>query len=211
VLAGAVDVAEPVYPYARLLAGEEGRAQARFTLAPDGTVAEVKVFKASHPDFGGALVAAVENWRYTPAAAAAQPERRIDYDFTVARLPHGARRLVGLLRGGGVIWRSAAGLDARPQVQARPGLAYPKALLAEGVDGTAMVELVVDRTGLAYLPRVVNATRPEFGWAAAAFAGGMRFEPLTRGGRPTELIIMLPLKFTPPKPAAATTAASANP
>jgi TonB family protein len=203
VLSGAVDLCDPVYPYARVLAAEEGRAQARFVLAGDGAVASVVLLRASQPDFGAALVAAVSTWRFTPAAAADRPERRIDYDFTAARLTYGARRLAEKLRSGTSIWPGREGLDARPEVEGRPRLVYPFDLYVEGVAGSAMIDIVVDRTGLAYLPRVVSASRPEFGWAAAAFAGGLRFKPLTRKGRPVELHISLPVNFKPPKPAAA--------
>ena len=196
------DVLDPIYPYERLVAGEEGQARVRFTLAPDGTVASVTVLEASHPDFGCALVAAVENWRFSPAAAAHLGEREYEQVFSPERAPHGARRLAEFLRAKGLISKTAAGLDARPQVLARPALTYPHALLTEGVDGTATIELVVDRAGLAQLPRVVSASRPEFGWAGATLASVLRFKPLTRGFQPTELLITLPLKFTPPKPAA---------
>ena len=201
-LDGVLEAVDPVFPYERLLAGDEGQARVRFTLAPDGAVTGATVLEATHPDFGGALVAAVETWRFTPAAAAGQAEREYAHEFALTGVAHGARRLAGLLQAHGVIAKSAGGLDARPQVLARPPMVYPHALFAEGVEGTAVVELVVERTGLALLPRVVSASRPEFGWAGAAFAGGMRFKPLTRGGQPTELQITLPLKFTPPRAAA---------
>ena len=197
-LEGVAFVADPAYPYARLLAGEGGRAKVRFKLTPEGNVAEVAVVEATHPDFGAALAAAVETWAFTAESAAQGPEREFEYEFSTEQVPYGARRLADFVRGGGTISNKAAGLDARPQVLARPGLVYPRALLAGGVLGTAKVEFVIDRSGLAQLPRVVEASAPEFGWAAATCVNGMRFAPISRGGKPTELRVLLPLQFAPP-------------
>ncbi len=200
-LSGAAVVIDPAFPYDRLLAGEAGRAKVRFTLDAAGTVATVAVVEATHPDFGAALVAAVETWAFVPEAAVEAPEREFEYEFSLDRVPYGARRLAECVRGGGSISNKAAGLDAKPQVLARPGLVYPRALLAGGQVGTAKVEFVIDRSGLAQLPRVVEASAPEFGWAAATCVNGMRFAPISRGGKPTELRVLLPLQFKPPAPA----------
>ncbi len=197
-LEGVAFVADPAYPYARLLAGEGGRAKVRFKLTPEGNVAEVAVVEATHPDFGAALAAAVETWAFTAESAAQGPEREFEYEFSTEQVPYGARRLADFVRGGGTISNKAAGLDAKPQVLARPGLVYPRALLAGGAVGTAKVEFVIDRSGLAQLPRVVEASAPEFGWAAATCVNGMRFAPISRGGKPTELRVLLPLQFAPP-------------
>ena len=202
-LEGAAAVADPVYPYERLLAREEGKARVRFHLGAEGEVDQVTVVEATHPDFGAALVAAVATWQFVAEAVLAAPEREFEYEFALNRVPYGARRLADFVREGGTVPNRASGLDARPQVLARPGLVYPRAQLAAATAGSAKVEFVIDRSGLAQLPRVVEASAPEFGWAAATCVNGMRFAPITRGGKPTELRVVLPMQFTPPAPAAA--------
>ncbi len=197
-LEGVATAADPVYPYERLLANEEGNATVRFRLGVDGRVEETAVLEATHPEFGAALAVAVETWQFTTEAAAEKPEREVGYEFRADRVPHGARRLAEVIRSGGEISNKAAGLDAKPQVLARPALAYPRALFATGTAGRAKVEFIVDRSGLAQLPRVLEASAPEFGWAAANWASGMRFAPLTRGGQAAELRVVLPVQFTPP-------------
>lgn len=199
-LQGAVDVVDPAYPYAQLLAQEEGSATVRFKLNATGTVTSTELVEASHPDFGGALVAAVESWKFSEPAAAEQPVREYRHDFELAYAPYAARRLIDLVREQKSVSKSAAGLDAKPKMLARPALAYPTALFLEKIAGSANVEFVIDRVGLAQVPRVVSATRPEFGWAAATLVNGMRFEPLTRGGKPVELRVEIPVTFQPPKP-----------
>lgn len=206
-LAGAVDIVDPAFPYERMLAGEDGHAVVKFTLSGEGRVVSTELVEASHPDFGGALVAAVESWIFKPEAAVESgTTREYRHDFVRSFTPYAAQRLIEDVRAGKVVSNSPAGLDARPKVLARPGLAYPTALFNEQVAGTAEVEFVVDRVGLAQLPRVVKASRPEFGWAAVTLANGMRFQPLTRGGKPAELRVRVPINFNPPKPEAAAAA-----
>jgi TonB family protein len=198
-LKGAVDIVDPAYPYERLLAQEEGYATVRFKLGTNGAVISTELVEASHPDFGGALLAAVESWMFSSASVVDQDVREYRHDFTLAGTPYAARRLIDLAREQKSVSKSAAGLDAKPKMLARPALAYPTALFSEKIPGSANVEFVIDRVGLAQVPRVVSATRPEFGWAAVTLVNGMRFVPLTRGGKPVELRVEIPITFTPPK------------
>ena len=202
-LAGAVEIVDPAYPYERMLAGEEGYAVVKFTLTSEGKVESSMLLEASHPDFGGALVAAVESWQFKPEAAGESGAvREYRHDFVLNQTPYASRRLIAGVRAGEVVSNSSAGLDAKPKILARPGLAYPTAFYSEKVSGSAEVEFIVDRVGLAQLPRVLKATKPEFGWAAVTLVNGMRFNPITRGGKPAELRVRLPVQFTPPKPEA---------
>jgi TonB family protein len=206
-LKGAVEIIDPAYPYERLLAQEEGNATVRFKLDANGAVVSTELVEASHPDFGGALIAAVESWMFSTVSAADQNIREYRHDFTLADTYYAARRLIDQVREHKIVSKSGAGLDAKPKLLARPALAYPTALYFEKVSGSARIEFVIDRAGLAQVPRVLSSTRPEFGWAAATLVNGMRFEPLTRGGKPTELRVEMPITFEPPK--SAETAAAA--
>jgi TonB family protein len=93
---------------------------------------------------------------------------------------------------------SAADLEAplKPRFTAAP--AYPTALLGKGIEGIAKIEVIVDGDGRAVLPRIVEASEPEFGWAAATAAQRWLFEPPKVGGKPVEVRVMIPFRFTPP-------------
>lgn len=264
-LDGAVDVADPVFPYDRLLNGQEGRAKVRFRLsdsgrpekteileatcaahpdfngaiasairgwmaaesvtltpgsehtqefrwkeeafgtakvkfklAADGTVESSHLVSASHPDYGAALVAAVESWEFTREAAAAQPEREYAHEFRLDETSYGLRRFTEKARKGEMV-SNAKGIDARPATVARARLAYPCGLFNSGVEGAAKIEFIVDRSGLAVMPRVVEATNPEFGWAAATWVNSWRFKPVTRAGQPVDVRIVVPVTFSQPK------------
>ncbi|HUG11653.1 MAG TPA: energy transducer TonB, partial [Opitutaceae bacterium] len=75
---------------------------------------------------------------------------------------------------------------------------YPTALKRKGVDGTARIEVIVDKKGRAVLPRILEASEPEFGWAAATAVQRWRFDPPTVGGKPVEVKVVIPIRFTPP-------------
>jgi protein TonB len=57
----------PVYPITRLQRGEAGNATVDFTVAADGSTADVKVVQADYEYFGIHALIAVQRWRFEPA------------------------------------------------------------------------------------------------------------------------------------------------
>lgn len=197
---------DPVWPYALLLRGESGSASAEFTVQLDGGVTDVKLRDSTAPEFGRALIAALESWRFaasrgtreapltllkkmtfTPVAAAATAASG---DEPVGRLVILARK--NALRGGGE-------LDEKLTPLYRVAPRYPAVWqAADKPSGEATIEFVIDRDGRARLPRIVTATHEEFGWAAATAVAQWLFRPPVRGGAPTEVMVQIPFTFTPP-------------
>ena len=189
---------EPVYPSEKLLAGETGSARAHFTIGINGRVEDFTPGESSAPEFEASLAAAVEAWLFRPATkdGAAVPARvTIQYEFRVAD-DSPLARLAGELKAGTV--GSARGLDAPLQVLWRGFPVYPAVLKGDKPEGEADIEFVIDRDGRARLPRIVSATRPEFGWAAATAINQWVFAPPSRGGEPTEVRVRVPVSFAPP-------------
>lgn len=198
---------DPVWPYALLFNGQEGSAMAEFTVQPEGKVTAVKLIEASHPEFGSALAAALEQWAFSPAPTEAhvgamtlvkrvefKPPASDDKEFSDDPFT----RLVQLVRRGKV--GGGAGLDDKltPVYQVAPG--YPFALLERGrPTGRATIEFVIDRDGRCRLPRILSATAEEFGWAAATAVGQWIFKAPRRGGQPTEVKVQIPINFSPPE------------
>lgn len=197
-LTGLVYAMDPVYPYEQLVAGTGGSAKVRFNLDAEGQVARAEVLEASQPEFGLALKATIESWLFSPEAAALQSERVYEHEFSPEGLPGGVARLVALARKGRAVSGFREGLSGSPKRAYSPPLAYPPEMLARKQAGSAVIEFVVDRAGLAQVPRIVKASDPVFGWAAATWIGSMRFEPLSRGGLPADLRLTVPVNFTPP-------------
>ena len=199
-LTGLREAGDPIFPYDQLIAGESGSAKVKFHLTPDGSVQNVEVLESSHENFGLSLKACVASWIFKADDAREQPEREYTHEFSVDTLPGGVDRLSKLLRKGGTISSSSANLSGKPTRVASGGLCFPPEMLEQPGDGSAKIEFIIDRCGLAQLPRIVEASHPAFGWAAANWVGSMRFKPLLRSGEPTDLRIVVPISFKHPKP-----------
>jgi TonB family protein len=171
----------------------------------------VEIVEATHENFGLSLKACVSSWLFTPEQAASRPERDYTHEFTPEKVPGGMDRLARLLREGETISSSGANLSGKPTRVSSTGLCFPQDMLSQPNDGKATIEFIIDKCGLAQLPRIVEASTPSFGWAAANWVGSMRFKPLLREGAPIDLRVVVPITFKHPAPAAssANTAAGA--
>lgn len=199
-------MAEPVWPRDALVKGEAGSATVEFTVATDGRVKEVKLREASTPEFGFAALAAVQGWVFRPALDHADPvEVRLQKHFVFQAVPAGRedaenpdQRALAAFRAGQI--GPASKLDARLTPVYPPPPLYPAALAgAERTAGKAEIEFVIDRTGRARLPKILSATRPEFGWSAATAISQWVFEPPRRAKDPVDVIVKIPFEFEVPK------------
>ncbi|MEO6004480.1 MAG: TonB family protein [Opitutus sp.] len=205
---------ETAWPLDLILAGVDGRVSVDFTIMPDGRAKDIVVVSATHHDLGLALVAAMERWYFVfqpDALGALSPGVRITalketrlrrtVEFTIPTETGDAQtrelaRLVTALRDGTI--QGAKGLDQKltPIYRAMPH--YPGAFVGrEAPAGQAVIDLIVDREGRVRLPRIVSASQPEFGWAAATAALQWVFKAPRRAGEPTEVKVRIPFEFKP--------------
>jgi TonB family protein len=200
-----VVVVDPVFPYEQLLAGTEGDATADFAVGADGQLEWVRVLHSSQPEFGLALAAAIECWRFQPAskngtnvAILATMERKF---YPLARGEAGSvrTRLAERLRHGETEGMGARGLDAplNPRYQEPP--VYPTKLLGEKATGAAEIAFIIDREGRCRLARIVSATHELFGWAAATAVERWVFDPPKRDGQAVDVRVTIPFEFDPPQ------------
>lgn len=204
--------ARPVFPYALLHTRQNGRAVIRFFVDERGRVIHAVVGEATHPEFGLALRAAVEQFTYEPALKGGQPNKAI-MGFIQEFTRDEAQQLVSredldLLHREEKRPQSIVGpgeLDGKltPISQRAPW--FPLSLAEKVPQGEALVEFIVDEEGRARLPRVVSASDEAFGYAAVQGVASWRFEPPTRGGRAVAVRVKAPIRFrfaTPPPEAA---------
>jgi TonB family protein len=202
-----VVIVDPIWPYDALINGDSGSAVVSFKVSETGSVSDVVVQEATQPEFGAALVAAVEmgnfdrpieNNHVVQVALA----RRWDFKAVptdAAATTDASTRIVVAMRRGEI--SSAKGLDARLAPIYRVQPVYPQALKARGGPaGRAEIELVVDHEGRVRLPRIISATEPEFGWAAATALAQCIFTPPTRGGVPLNVKVRIPVDFAAAPP-----------
>lgn len=193
-------VVDPVWPYAQLLRGEEGRAVVAFRVNPNGSLGNIEVREASRPEFGAALVAALECCAFEPAVSGGQSVsvdlvKTQEFKVTAATDadPEVARLLAAIKAN---TLESAKGLDAplTPIYQVAP--TYPSALRDKGSPaGQATIQFIIDREGRARLPQVISATGDEFGWAAATAVSQWVFKAPHRGGKLVDVKVQIPIEF----------------
>ena len=201
-----------VYPFEALAAGQRGHATIRVLVDRSGRVAAVKVDEATTPEFGAALVAMVDGWRFKPArkadgsacSALIGITRVFNPNMREVPVSESARRILRRLddRDPGIALATELDAPLKPLSQRPP--VYPSNLRNAGSEGTATIEFFVDAQGDAQLPRVIEASAPEFGYAAAQAVATWRFTAPKKGGKAAVVRVRQPLNFglkeTEPRP-----------
>jgi TonB family protein len=198
-------VADPVLPYDLLIKGEGGSAAVTYTVDEDGRPRDVQVQSATEPEFGKALVAAVEACAFLRAFdgghavavalmqraqfPAISPDAKDDSDPII--------RLVSALRSKQI--GNPQGLDEKLTPVYRVAPVYPGALRKNGhPSGRVEIDFIIDRDGRARLPRIVSATSEDFGWAAATAVSQWIFKAPLRNGKPVDVRVRIPFEFSSP-------------
>ena len=195
---------EPVYPFELLTGDVKGEAAVRVVLDETGRVATGEVLSATQPDFGRYLLAAMETWRFLPARRGGKATPTV-IDHQQKFIPTAYRRpvletqmLKELEKGGKRLVKPAALVTPLTLIY-RVETGYPKALAREKISGEAVIEFVVAPDGQAVLPRVVSATRPEFGWAAATAVQQWYFLPPALPEKTSGVLTRETITFNPPQ------------
>jgi TonB family protein len=192
----------PTYPFGDLQQRRRGSAKLQFAVTPRGRVTAVKLLSATTPEMGFAALAAIDAWEFEPARkadgspswAALALEFRFDDETGDSPVTDAARGILGDLKRGHQ-FPTPNQLDAPLRPISRRPPVFPTSLQEQGTPGEALIEFFIDSRGDAQLPRVVSATAPEFGYAAAQAVGTWRFKPPMQGGRSTTVRAQVPIKF----------------
>lgn len=195
---------QPKYPYALLREGVGGLAQVTVIVDAQGKVIASKVVRADRPEFGYALQAAVEYYEYRPAVKNGDPtaamltvEERFEPKAENSLIVLNAERDALKLEGRNPERIAGSGeLDAKPKPIDILTPVYPRSL-SRRVAGKALVEFLIDPWGGVLLPRVVSATDPTFGYAAAQAVARWKFLPPTRQGTAVTARVRIPIDFPP--------------
>ena len=193
-------VVVPIYPYQPRLDGARGKASVTILVDEKGRVAQVKLLSADRPEFGAALIAAAENFRFDPAYRDGKPvihAFRFDQEFNYTALDDEAgQSLLSLEKKHPERIVSADKLDAMPTPLSRRSPVFPLQIPAEVASGDATIEFLIDTDGHARLPRVVSASDPAFGYAAVQAVGTWLFSAPLVDGKPVVTRLRVPLNFT---------------
>ena len=194
----------PAYPYDLLLARTSGKVEVTFLVNDRGRVSDVRVLKADRPEFGEALSAAVAAFQFVPASKDGKPvlgllrmEHKFQADGWSGRPSSEDLLMVSLVKKSPEKIVSPKALDAPLKPISRRAPVFPAT--AKSAEGSATIEVLVDKDGHARLPRIVSASEPALGYAAAQAAGEWRFEEPKAGGKSVVTRVRLPFMFGPPK------------
>lgn len=188
-----------VYPFEALQAGKAGHAAVQFVIGTDARLHSLEIREASAPEFGLAALAYLEGARFSPGG---DGDRRnygpfvAEFDFKPngrgdAEVSESARSLLKLMQNHPeeII---TSGFDVAPKPLLTVAPVPPRTMQQ---DGRALIEVLIDKTGHAQLPRVVSCTAPELGAAAAQAAALWLFIPGQRQGRTVVTRAQIPFTF----------------
>lgn len=177
-----------VYPHAALVAKREGRAVVKYLVNDRGRVVDASVVEATAPEFGQALLVAVEQFEYEPALKDGRPGMAVlafaqefkrdamyhlvsDLDLDLVRREEKRPETI----------RSLAELDRKLKPLSQRPPRFPLALANKVTAGEAVIEFLVDDEGRARLPRIKSCSEEAFGYAAMQGIATWRFEVPTYG------------------------------
>jgi TonB family protein len=206
-----VNTPYPVYPYSLLRTGVAGKVRAYFIIGPAGRVVKAELDEAATPEFGLAVRAMLDSFRFNPAKKkdgtpvyanagveyAFEPKGRSDAPVA----PEGRLILRDLEKKPGSIL-TFQDLDEPLKPLSRQPPTYPIALLNTMPAGDAVVEFFVDVNGNVQLPHIKSSSAPEFGYAAVQAVAAWRFAVPKKGGKVVVVRAEVPVGFEG-RPAAA--------
>ena len=180
-----------VYPESAKNEGIEGRVIVQFTVDEEGRVTNAEVVRALHPDLDAAALAALKTARFEPGRQDGRPVAvKLSLPFTF-KLPFPKE------------------VEALPEVEQMPQLigglealtgnvTYPEIARKAGIQGTVIVEFVVDKEGTVRNARVVRGIGAGADEEALRAVREARFTPGMDKGEPVEVMMRLPIRFRLP-------------
>lgn len=177
-------VSLPAYPRSLLQERVTGNAKVSVVLDQLGTVQDVTVVEATHPDFGAATKAMIQNWEFAPALKAGKPisvQFSFEHQFQLNQRDNGISdetlEALRYVKSYPAEVYELSALDASPKALYRPEAADPRKTQATAstVD-TVQIEFIIDREGSVQLPRIVSATNMDLAWSVATVMQRWLFE-----------------------------------
>lgn len=194
----------PVFPTALARAKIEGRASAEVWIDAEGGITRVDIVKATRPEFGEAFRASLRDCAFTPASVAGTPiatrfglEARFTLTPVALRFLDPQMPAFLMTYGDGPPPISGARLARAP----RRLTGQPPARSAGGTvtqASSATLELIIDATGRVKDPEIIEASSPEFGYAAIQAVASWCFEPPQHDGKAVAARFRIPIKSQTP-------------
>lgn len=162
----------------------QGRVELKGVVKADGTVGDVTVSKSLDPELDEQAITAVEQWKFKPGM-----KDGVAVNVQVAFV------LTFTLRDEGPIYEVGSDVSA-PVIVKRVEPDYPQDSRRAGVQGTVVLECVVDTKGV---PKMVRVTRPldaALNLAAMKALSQWQFKPGEKDGKPVRVRVNVEFTFT---------------
>lgn len=187
----------PVFPH-DLRGKGAGSATVNFVVGASGKVVDTNVVDATPPACGLALAAALDRFEFKPALKGGGPTATmLSYQqvFDDGMASDEERAAAALESQHPERIRKANQLDASLRVLTSTPPVFPTALRGNLSHGEAMVEFLVNEAGHVCLPRIVKASAPAFGYAAAQAVSLWTFSRPESGQKPAVVRVRVPFVF----------------
>jgi TonB family protein len=188
---------EPTFPAGLLQAGlMQGMTRLAINTDPTGKLVEFLVVSYTRKEFADAAVAAVKQWKFTPAELRGEPVGttiELTFQFEAKGVVVSTSMLSEVLEaqtlqrmGARYVYQpcSLRDLDRIPTPIVTVAPAYPGELADRGVKGRVTVDFFIDETGAVRVPSVSIKDDSVLTSLAVSALRQWRFEPPTRNGRP---------------------------
>ena len=167
-----------------------------------GGPSHLTVIKQTAPEFGHAVLAACEYFRFTPAKLGGKPTNALatitqTFDNSSLFVTDEDRDMLRLEQKSPGKIVAAGKLDAVPKRIVTRQPPFPLAARQENLtEGKAVVEFLIDTEGKVRLPRIISSTHPSFGYMSVQTVANWRYEPPKSGGKPVVTRVRVPFNFT---------------
>ncbi len=189
----------PEYPWALRLNGNEGHVMLEFVVGADGEVRNPMIVQSTHPEFEAPAIEALLKWKFKPAVVEGRPvNTRLQQPIRFEMMgPRGGVEAFRVARKAPKEFPEEFRYDKPPRPILTSAPVYPFELLEKNVKGEAKMAFLIDPAGRTRRVVVHEATRPEFGAAAAAMILGWQFEPAEKNGEASWAMLSMTQEFAP--------------
>jgi len=202
----------PEFPLSLKVDGTtKGSAVIAVSVSEEGRAVDFLVLGYTHELFAKSCIAALKEWRFTPARLDGTPvavRTELTFDFTLEGAVISGNitnqflyRNIASMNGTRLVYHpcSAAEIDRAPARIAGPAPQYAIAAEKDGVRGRVEVRFYIDEQGAVRMPVVTADTNPYLAQEAVTAVRDWRFEPAMHHGRPVLVAASQMFDFGSPK------------
>jgi TonB family protein len=183
----------PEYPRAMRLSGMRGEVLVDFVVDIEGRVIRPFVVRSLNPAFDAPSIDCVRSWVFEPGQANGVPvytHMQVPIFFALDGRRDGGESSVTEGRGGDQSkLPEELRVDTQPKVRSIVVAVYPYELLRDDIRGSSNVGYVVDVNGLVAATKVMNSSRPEFGFALQAAVERFEYDAALKNGHPNKALM----------------------